>query len=133
MAVHPLKNWLAIGCLALSLTAFGGAAHAFTETEVAPSTTADAVTQEKPAAPLQLQKGDDGKAGMALTTPEDANSGGTEVTIPGIGTVGVLPKLDFGLELLYGAGEDDSQASDSALENKTDDDVLIKGTIKHRF
>ena len=30
---------------------------------------------------------------------------GTEVRIPGFGKVGVLPKLDFGLELLYGATE----------------------------
>jgi hypothetical protein len=56
-------------------------------------------------------------------------SSGTEVRIPGLGTVGVLPKLDFGLELLYGANEQKGLPQD-----KTDpDDVQIRGTIKHRF
>src|SRR5688572_1152281 len=30
---------------------------------------------------------------------------GTEVSIPGLGKLGVLPKMNFGLELLYGANE----------------------------
>ena len=44
---------------------------------------------------------------LDLSVP-DAAAGkgtGTEVRIPGVGTLGVLPKLDFGLELLYGANE----------------------------
>ena len=60
-----------------------------------------------------------------LTTGKEL---GTEVRIPGIGTLGVLPKFDFGLELLYGANEpgrpdDKSQPSD----------VQLRATIKHRF
>src|SRR5919108_183448 len=49
---------------------------------------------------------DPGK-GLSLKMPEMSlgKGAGTEVRIPGIGTVGVLPKLDFGLELLYGATE----------------------------
>src|SRR5262245_43745505 len=45
--------------------------------------------------------------GFSLKTPELSigKGSGTEVRIPGIGSVGVLPKLDFGLELLYGATE----------------------------
>lgn len=54
---------------------------------------------------------------------------GTEVRIPGIGTVGVLPKLDFGLELLYGANE----PRGTPLDQSSPDDVQIRGTIKHRF
>lgn len=71
----------------------------------------------------------------ALTTPlapDVATSKGTQVRIPGLGTLGVIPKMDFGLELLYGAADSPSKR----LENsKTDgqDDVLIRGSIKHKF
>ena len=58
-------------------------------------------------------------------------SNGTEVKIPGIGTVGVLPKLDFGLELLYGANGNESKAIPD--EKNENNDVQIRGTIKHRF
>jgi hypothetical protein len=51
------------------------------------------------------------------------------VRIPGLGTVGVLPKLDFGLELLYGASEQKGVPEEKADPN----DVQIRGTIKHRF
>lgn len=56
---------------------------------------------------------------------------GTEVTIPGIGAVGVLPKLDFGLELLY---NEQSGPGAAPVAPPTDEgDLQIKGTIKHRF
>ena len=58
-------------------------------------------------------------------------SNGTEVKIPGIGTVGVLPKLDFGLELLYGANGNEAKVMPDD-KNETND-VQIRGTIKHRF
>jgi hypothetical protein len=45
--------------------------------------------------------------------------------------VGVLPKLDFGLELLYGANGNENKVMP---EDKTEtNDVQIRGTIKHRF
>jgi hypothetical protein len=56
---------------------------------------------------------------------------GTEVRIPGIGTVGVLPKLDFGLELLYGANGNETKGMPD--EKNDAGDVQIRGTIKHRF
>ena len=71
-------------------------------------------------------------AGKGLNLSPEISLGktsGTEVRIPGLGTVGVLPKLDFGLELLYGANEQRGMPQD-----KSDpDDVQIRGTIKHRF
>jgi hypothetical protein len=70
--------------------------------------------------------------GLTLTVPELSlgTSSGTEVRIPGLGKVGVLPKLDFGLELLYGATDQQK----GLPENKADpSDVQIRGTIKHRF
>lgn len=56
-------------------------------------------------------------------------SSGTEVRIPGLGKLGVFPKLDFGLELLYG-GREDRATDRGRAEN---DDVQIRGSIKHRF
>lgn len=56
---------------------------------------------------------------------------GTPVRIPGLGTLGVIPKIDFGLELLYGAAEPNSKRSEP---NKPDqDDVLAGARIKHKF
>ncbi len=56
--------------------------------------------------------------------------GGTEVRIPGLGKLGVLPKMDFGLELLYGAAE-----RKPAVEAPRDpsEDLTIRGSMKHRF
>lgn len=48
--------------------------------------------------------------------------------IPGLGEKGVLPKLNFGLELLYSA-----QDADPAIEDQPADDVTIKGTLRHKF
>ena len=69
--------------------------------------------------------------GLTLKVPELSigQGTGTEVRIPGFGTVGVLPKLDFGLELLYGA----TDARGRPDEKSEPSDVQIRGTIKHRF
>jgi hypothetical protein len=98
-------------------------------------TTVGAGQHAKQAAPaLELPKelpkvGEEAGKGLNLTTPEFQLTPGTEVRIPGLGKVGVLPKLDFGLELLYGANE-----PKGTFEDKTDpDDVQLRGTIKHRF
>ena len=74
----------------------------------------------KPALQLKLE-------GTGLSI---APSTGTEVRIPGLGKLGILPKLDFGLELLYGAAD----PKNVAPESKPDpNDVQIRGTLKHRF
>ena len=53
------------------------------------------------------------------------------LVFPGLGALGVLPKLDFGLELLY--GENQPQAV-KPEDNEVDSEGLrIKGTLKHRF
>ena len=59
----------------------------------------------------------------------EGESAGTEVRIPGLGTLGVLPKMDFGLELLYGA-------NDSKPQNEPEqpaEDLTIRGSVKHNF
>ena len=128
MAKQLLTNIIAAGGLLAAVAAVSvGDARAFTETPVPPPTQNNGA-QAQPGTPqLQLQKPADGN-GLALTAPGDANAGGTEVKIPGVGSVGVLPKLDFGLELLYGGN---TPAAEKPLDNK--DDMQIKGTITHRF
>jgi len=128
MAQHRTKIILAAGGLALALTAgVSDDARAFTETTVPqaqPQTT-------QPAPQLQIQKPEAGD-GLSLVKPGDSNAGGTELRIPGIGSVGTVPKLDFGLDLLYGAGSDPVQVAPGP-QDSTDKDVTIKGTIRHRF
>ena len=99
--------------------------------ENAPAT---APAEKPPAAavaPAEVPKASDPGKSLSLKIPELSigQGTGTEVRIPGFGKVGVLPKLDFGLELLYGATE-----SKGLPQDKTEPgDVQIRGTIKHRF
>ncbi len=61
-------------------------------------------------------------------------SEGTEIRIPGLGKIGTLPKMDFGLDLLYGAAEDNNKVSDPSDPNSEDQkDLMIHGSVKHRF
>ena len=105
--------------------ALSSPAMAFQETPVAPAATDEAAIVSgggKDAA--QAPK-------VELITPDinDAgNSVGTEIRIPGLGSLGMLPKLDFGLELLYGAAEDKR-----IDEEPLGDGITIRGTLKHKF
>lgn len=128
MVAHPLKKAIT-GFGFAAMLGFAGipAAHAFTETKVAPPVNQPAPLTETPK--LQLEKPDEG-SGLSLMTPGDSSSGETELNIPGVGSIGKLPKLDFGLELLYGGGT--GQGAETPLDDKNDD-VLIKGKIRHRF
>jgi hypothetical protein len=122
--MRPIR--LIIGAAALA--AGSQAAWAFQETTVGGGD-----QQKAPAAQvLELPKSPaDATKGLNISGSEITlgRTTGTEVRIPGLGTVGVLPKLDFGLELLYGANEPKGLPQDSS----TPDDVQIRGTIKHRF
>jgi hypothetical protein len=129
MARHLLKTAsAALGLVAMFTAASVSGAYAFTETPVPPPSAKPG--QKSESVVPQLQKPEDGGAGLELTTPGSAKSGGTELTIPGVGTIGNLPKLNFGLELLYGGNNGSSPDNPVTQQN---DDVLIKGTIKHRF
>ncbi len=91
-------------------------------------------TGAQPAAPPQATapatKGLPLELGGTGTTV--APSAGTEVRIPGLGRLGILPKLDFGLELLYGVNE---QSFDNRRlgPEQSDDSVGVRGTVRHRF
>jgi hypothetical protein len=107
---------LKISLAVLTLAVASSAAYAFQEQQVAPQA-------ETQAAPAQV----------AAPLAADAVPGakGTAVRIPGLGTLGVIPKMDFGLELLYGAADQATKRPDA---NKTEqDDVLVGGRLKHKF
>jgi hypothetical protein len=130
MAKQLLTNILAAGGLAVAMAAaVTGDARAFTETQVSPPAQQTAPATQAPLVTQQGQ-GAQGGNGVQLVNPGDANkSGGTEIRVPGVGSVGTIPKLDFGLELLYNGNT--PPANERPLENK--DDVQIKGSITHRF
>ena len=65
-------------------------------------------------------------AGLSVPAPSKAT--GPEIKVPGLGTIGALPKLDFGLELLYGA-----TAQSGPRDDKLDTGAQIRGTLKYRF
>ncbi|MEQ8825672.1 MAG: hypothetical protein RIC14_15000 [Filomicrobium sp.] len=77
----------------------------------------------------------DDAASLEFRAPPTDSKTGTEVFIPGLGSLGVLPKMDFGLELLYGATETPATSPDGSEPSLSydDDDLKIRGTVKHRF
>lgn len=127
MPQSRIMTLIAAGAFAASAASGMGVAQAFTETKIAP--VQPPAAQQAPVPQLQLQK-PEGADGLSLTTPGAATQGGTEIRIPGVGSIGTLPKLDFGLDLLYGQGSDPVQ--ERPMESESGD-VTIKGTIRHRF
>lgn len=112
--------------LCAGLMAVSTAATAFQEQS---GGTAAVAPQAAPAADKAAQPA------AQFSAPDAAGTGavGTEVRIPGLGKLGVLPKMDFGLELLYGAAAD-SKPQDARPDATSDEgDLRIRGTVKHRF
>ncbi|RIA56613.1 hypothetical protein [Dichotomicrobium thermohalophilum] len=128
---------------AAGLVLWSGAASAFSEVDSTPSVPGTAVTE----APAELKAApgtpvQDELPALRMIDPTSAspsNAEGTPVNIPGIGYIGTLPKFDFGLELLYGAPEEpkfdmkDVPTTPDATGEAKEDDVIIRGTLKHRF
>jgi hypothetical protein len=114
MAKYPFTYLVAISGLAATF-AFGDVqeALAFTETAVPPVQR----DQKNLKAP---------QTNNALSlTPEKSDT--DKLKIKGLETV--IPKLDFGMELLYGG---EGHSVDQGPSGNSDD-VQIKGTITHRF
>ncbi|MGI9401414.1 MAG: hypothetical protein ACR2O0_09185 [Rhizobiaceae bacterium] len=61
---------------------------------------------------------------------EESKSGGLK--IPGFGSIKLLPNLNFGLEVLYGA-DSHNKVEESISPDTTADDLAIKGRLKRRF
>jgi hypothetical protein len=84
-----------------------------------------------PSAPAEAQPAAPAGKSMEFSVPAtEGADAGTEVRIPGLGKLGVLPKMDFGLELLYGAN--DTKQPVETIEPPTED-LRVRGTIKHNF
>ena len=65
---------------------------------------------------------------------QSTDNQGMNIWIPGLGVVGKMPKLDFGLEMLYGASQAPIDAPRTARElEEFESDFAIKGTIKRKF
>ncbi len=125
---------LAFG-IALSLAQQITGAMAFSTEPTAPPQTGK---QTAPLSPFGQQLSLPGQtlpSGPADPLAITGKPSGTDVTIPGIGSVGTLPKLDFGLELLYGPKNtpDSLQFDQHADPRIPDGDVQIKGTLTHKF
>ena len=110
-----------VAIFGVALMAVSTAAAAFQEQQGAnaPAQQPAAQAQQKPAVEFSTPSASKGVAG-------------TEVRIPGLGKLGVLPKMDFGLELLYGAASD-AKVQDARPDVSDEGDLRIQGTVKHRF
>ena len=113
--MKPVR-WLLVG-LAAGLLA--PAAVAFQETggTGAPSASPGATSKT-----LGIDTGDGQKPAAS----------GSEIRIPGLGRIGVLPKLDFGLELLYGTSGDSQRARPDERHDPASE-IQLRGVIKHKF
>lgn len=108
--------------LALSVSLFVATTSAFAFQEEKPEAPAPGSTA--PAAGVDAQD---------VPAAKPANEG-TDVTIPGFGKLGTLPKMDFGLELLYGANDNKAaQPEPSNPSTIEPEDLTIRGTMKHNF
>ncbi len=117
--------------IALSLAQITGA-MAFSTEPVAPPQ--GSAAQAAPVTPFGQQLTLPGQKPQASVDDPLSIAGkpGTELTIPGIGSVGTLPKLDFGLELLYGNKNNFSDAP-PLDQQRPENDMQIKGTLSHKF
>jgi hypothetical protein len=114
---------------ALIAAAFAGPAAAFQETGIGMAPPAKPA-KGAPAAAATGPAGLDLSAGRATTSSADE---GTEVRIPGLGRLGVLPKMDFGLELLYGQSTTPATEPSARSQEVPLDDLTIRGSVKHNF
>ena len=87
-------------------------------------TTTGGATAEQPAAKVEAPA-------VNLQVPSLPKSQGQEIRLPGLGAIGTLPRLDFGLELLYGANEQKGVREEPL--KREDGDMQIRGTVKYRF
>lgn len=120
---------LAVICLSVVGGISAGPAAAFEQT-LAPAPQAT----DAPGSGLVVkpQSSQPGAAGVELSVPGKSSSGGSgtwsTLSIPGLGA---LPKLDFGLELLYGSPEPKSNGEGP---NETLPDAFtVHGSVKKTF
>jgi len=107
------------GLAALALVAMSGGALAFEQQGGDPG------TAQPPAAAAPPAAGD--LKGLNLQTPDmPAKKSGTEIRVPGLGVIGTIPKVEFGLDLLYGANE--SKGPDA--EKAEPGELTVRGKVR---
>lgn len=119
-----VKPRIGIVGLLLACTAIAGPAGAFERQNVAPL----------PAPKIKQHNAEttDGKAEPGPDLGVKGGTGGKGLKIPGFGSLGFLPNVDIGLELLYGGTPADN-VDDTAGADDLDSDVAIKGRYRKRF
>lgn len=115
-------------CFAVSVTS----AKAFQETTIGGGAPATPEATQGAAAPANAAA----NADLSLMTPEqkkaaDAKTDSGGFSIPGFGRLGLLPKMNFGLELLYGQGEE--REAVTKPQEAPLDEFTIRGSVKHNF
>jgi hypothetical protein len=106
-----MKRIMAIGA-GMLLLAFGSVSFAFEEQKL---NTGRGVSHGGSGG-SQTQPGSD----LKLASPDVAparSAAGTKIRVPGLGVIGEIPKMDFGLELLYGASQPKQMDSDRTEAN----------------
>ena len=91
---------LSIIAVCVGLAAASSVTMAFEEQKMRPAGQAPAASQPS------VKPG--GEVGLSLTDPAltaTRPDSGTKIRVPGLGLIGEIPKMDFGLELLYGASQ----------------------------
>jgi len=111
-------NYLSALALGALLTLVSGAAMAFEEQG---GQQAGRPTNTNPGAAAVDPKG------LPLSPAElmPKSENGTKIRIPGLGVIGEIPKMDFGLELLYGASEPKAPEQDRDEASG----LMLRGTI----
>ena len=106
--------WVSVPAGCLLLAAAGSGAMAFQEQKTPQATTTQPTAQ--------------------VASPEvRKDEKGPVIKVPGFGRIGELPKLDFGLDLLYGASPEEREQKRRIDPNNKDDDLTVKGSIKYRY
>ncbi len=115
-----MRRHLAIAGLLAALFCSAVPAFAFQETPVPPPAPATEAKPQAKTAPLQL-----GTPGVSAD--QSADKGGVKM----FGYT-IMPKLDFGLELLYGQDEQQLQLQQGPSLDETQD-VTVLGKVKRHF
>jgi hypothetical protein len=116
-----MRRHIAIAGLLAVLPLGSAPAFAFQEQPVPPPSAAAESTPEAKAAPLQL-------ATPGVTAGQKADPGGLKVFGRNL-----FPKLNFGLELLYGQDEQQLQLEQGPSFDDTQQDVTVLGKVKRHF
>ncbi len=98
------------------------AAQAFEQTSVVPA----------PAAPISAPAAQPDLSFDTKTTQAEPKKKGRGLKLPVVGKIS-LPKLNFGLDLMYGSSEPADTGLGFSADTPTEDDLTILGKFKRRF